>query len=874
MGYRVQFTPSLVAAISAVTIAQPAVAQGVQINQVQINTVNGALEVRLVTTDDTTPQSFISGYGETVVIDLINTQLSLPTDDHFIQAEPAAGVASIQVSPLDGNSVRITIVGQEQAPTVNLVEADGALIVSAAIAGAVAEQPPATQPDPTAEAMPEAPAAPPQAPFTPTDETVPEADEDALEPEMPPAAEDGIRILVTGESAAEAGYLAPETTTSTRTDTSVFEVPQTIQVIPAQVLEDQQVIRLREALRNVPNAVEGNTFGGTSEEFVIRGFSGAAILRDGFRTANTDEATAGFEEIANVDRVEVLSGPASILYGSIEPGGVINLVTKQPLPEFFAEAEVQIGSFGLVRPTVDISGPLTEDSGLFYRLNAAYESSDGFRDFETDVERFFIAPAVAWEISDRTTLTFELEYLDDRRPFDRGIPPIGDEVADVPLDTVIGEPDDFAEVETLNLGYRLEHEFNDQWQLRNRFRYRDSDFLNRRTEVSIPLGGINETTGDIARSFDANESASESFELLTEVVGEFTTGSIEHTVLFGFDVLYSDSSNLATTDFAPPINLFDPQTGRVEAPDLPLALTLLDANVELAQFGVIVQNQVQLLPNLTVLLGGRLDVGSQDRQTEPVFIPGFISSPGTDDQQDFSNFSPRVGIVYQPIDPLYIYASYSQSFRPNTLAQTTVDGDFLDPEEAEQFEVGIKAELLEGRLAATLALFDIILENIAASDPNNPAFVVPIGEQTSRGIELTVQGEILPGWNVIGSYGFIDAEIAESADFPDGATPRNVPENTASLFTTYEIQTGALEGLGFGLGLFFVDRRFGDDSNTFELDSYWRTDASIFYRRDRLQVGLNFRNLFDVDYFESAVDRRGANPGEPFTVLGSVSYTF
>ena len=607
---------------------------------------------------------------------------------------------------------------------------------------------------------------------------------------------------------------------------------------------------------------------------MIRGFSGAAILRDGFRTANTDEATAGFEEIANVDRVEVLSGPASILYGSIEPGGVINLVTKQPLPEFFAEAEVQIGSFGLIRPTVDISGPLTEDSGLFYRLNAAYESSDGFRDFETDVERFFIAPTVAWEISDRTRLTFELEYLDDRRPFDRGIPAVGDAVADVPLDTIIGEPDDFAEVETLNLGYRLEHSFNDQWQLRNRFRYRDSDFLNRRTEVNLPLGGINATTGDIVRTFDANESTSESFELLTEVVGEFTTGSIEHTVLFGFDVLYSDNSNLATTDFAPPINLFDPQPGRVEAPELPLALTLLDANVELAQFGVIVQNQVQLLPNLTVLLGGRLDVGRQDRQTAPVFIPGFLSSPGTDDQQDFSHFSPRVGIVYQPIDPLYLYASYSQSFRPNTLAQTTVDGDFLDPEEAEQFEVGIKAELLEGRLAATLAVFDITLENIAASDPNNPTFVVPIGQQTNRGVELVLQGEILPGWNVIGSYGFIDAEIAESEDFPEGATPRNVPENTASLFTTYEIQAGALEGLGFGLGLFFVDRRFGDNGNTFELDSYWRTDASIFYRRDRLQVGLNFRNLFDVDYFESAVDRRGANPGEPFTVLGSISYTF
>ncbi|MEM6425612.1 MAG: TonB-dependent receptor [Cyanobacteria bacterium P01_D01_bin.128] len=177
-------------------------------------------------------------------------------------------------------------------------------------------------------------------------------------------------------------------------------------------------------------------------------------------------------------------------------------------------------------------------------------------------------------------------------------------------------------------------------------------------------------------------------------------------------------------------------------------------------------------------------------------------------------------------------------------------------------------------MAATLALFDITLENVATSDPNNSAFIVPIGRQTNRGVELVVQGEVLPGWNMIASYGFSDAEIEESVDFPGGAIPRNVPQNTASFFTTYEIQAGALEGLGFGLGLFFVDRRFGDDANTFTLDSYWRTDASIFYRRDQLQIGINFRNLFDIDYFESAANRGGASPGEPFTILGSVSYRF
>ncbi|MEO1300263.1 MAG: TonB-dependent siderophore receptor, partial [Cyanobacteria bacterium J06636_16] len=730
MVYRSQSIPSIAAGIASVAIVQPAIAQVMQINQVQINATNGILEVRLATTGDTTPQTFTSRYGETVVIDLTNTQLNLPTGDRIVQANPVAGVTSIEIAPLDANSVRITLIGQEQAPTATVVQANGELIVSASTTEAVVEQPPeelpAEQPAPT--------------------------DEASSETETPPAAGEGIRILVTGEQ-PETEYLAPTTTTGTRTDTSIFEIPQTIQVIPEQVLEDQQVIRLREALRNVPNAVEGNTFGGTGEEFVIRGFSGTTILRDGFRTANTDEATAGFEETVNVERIEVLSGPASILYGNIEPGGVVNLVTKRPLPEFFAEAGIQLGSFGLVRPTFDISGPITADGNLLYRLNVASEHRDGFRNFDTDVERFFVAPVLEWQISDRTNLIFELEYLDDRRPFDRGIVPIGDEVADVPRDTLIGDPDDFAEVETLTLGYRLEHDFSDSLTLRNRFRYRTSDGLIRRAEISFPLGGIDEETGDIARSFISPDSSIESFESQTELVAEFSTGSIEHTLLFGVDLLFSDSTVTTTTDFASPINLFDRDDDDFDSPDLPLAFTLLDLESELYQVGLILQNQIQVLPNLTFLVGGRFDFGSQRRQSEPVFIPGLVSSPGSDDEQTFNNFSPRVGVVYQPIEPLFLYASYSRSFLPNTLTQVTAEGDFLDPEEAEQFEIGAKAELLEGRLAATLSFFDITLENVAATDPDNPNFVVPIGQQTNRGIELVVQGEVLPGWNLIASYG-------------------------------------------------------------------------------------------------------------------------
>ena len=829
------------------TVEDAAIAQqaetATQVISIQITETATGLAISLETTDDRVPQSFTSSFGETVVIDLVNTQLNLETGDRIIQDNPAAGITSIQVAPLDTNSVRITITGQEQAPTATLVQDGGKLVVSVAPADALVDQPPATT----------------------TDEVIPE-------PEVP-AGEDAIRVVVTGEPTTSP-YLAPDTTGINRTDASIFEIPQTIRVLPERLLEDQQVIRLQDALRNVPNVVQGNQFGGVSEQPVIRGFGELTILRDGFRRRTEVGARQALQETANIERIEVLSGPSSILYGNVEPGGIINLVTKRPSSEFFAEAELQAGSFGFVRPTVDITGPITAEGDLSYRFNAAYESGEGFRDFDTDIERLFVAPVLEWQISDRTNLILALEYLDDSRPFDRGIPPLGDGVVDVPRDTIYGEPDDFSEIETLDVGYRFEHEFSDNWRLRNRFRYSNTDFFNRRTEISEALGGINEVTGDVNRVFLNNDSQINVFDFQTELVGEFTTGPIEHTVLLGFDFLFSDIDRKTTSILAPVINLFDPEVGIIDPPDPPFPFATVDVESDLSQVGLIFQDQIRVLPNLTFLLGGRLDFIHQQVQAEPVVIPGLISSPGSDNEQNFTNFSPRLGVVYQPVEPLFFYASYSQSFTPNTLTETTSDGDFLDPQEAEQFEIGVKAELLEGRLAATLALFDLTLENIATADPDDGNFVIPIGEQKSRGFELTVQGEILPGWNVVASYGWLDAEVSESEDFPDGAVPAQTPENTASLFTTYEIQEGNLAGLGFGLGIFFVDDRFGNVQNDFELDSFWRTDASIFYRSDRWRASLNFQNIFDEEYFTGGVLRRGTNPGQPFTVLGSIAVTF
>ncbi|MEO0767813.1 MAG: TonB-dependent siderophore receptor [Cyanobacteria bacterium J06649_4] len=799
-----------------------------EIVDIRLETTEKGLEILLETAEGDLLAPEITNSQNALIIEFFNTILSLPNAEDFQAFEPAENIALVQVSELlsegMGSRVRLVVTGTNASPVGTLSSTSAGTAVSISPGTAQSSE-----------------------------------------------SEDAIRLLVTGDEGAPA-YVEP-VATGIRTETPLIETPQSIQVIPEAVLEDQQIIRLNEALRNVPGVVQGNTFGNGRDGFVIRGFDEATVVRDGFRLDSS--VTNGLRETANLQQVEVLRGPASILFGNVEPGGVINLVTKQPLAEPFAEVTAQIGSYGLLRPTVDVTGPLNEQGSVRYRFNSALEQGGSFREFETEIDRVFVAPTVAIDLGDRTDLTLDLQYLNDERPFDRGIPPVGDTLPDVPLTTITGEPTDFNRVENLGVGYQLAHQFSDSWQLRNRFRYSNISFQNFRTELSEALGGLNPATGDIARAFVFNDSDLESYEAQTEVIGEFSTGSLEHTLLAGVDLFFVDTDIAVSSQPAPPINLFNPQIGLVPSPEPPLAFATGDSNSSLSRVGLFLQDQIELLPGLNILLGGRVDFLEQSSTSAPVVIPGLVNTPGQQSDRSETAFTPRLGIVYQPIDELSLYASYSRSFEPNTLTETTATGDFLEPEEGEQYEIGIKTTLFDERLAATLSFFDISQTNVAAADPNNANFVVPIGEQSSRGIELDITGEILPGWNVLTGVSLLDAEIEESANFAAGTTPPNAPETTANLWTTYEVQSGNLAGLGFGLGLFYVGERQGDEANSFTLDEYFRTDAAVYYRQENFRVGLNVRNLFDVDYFENGgLARRGATPGEPLSVVGSVSITF
>ncbi|MEM9452455.1 MAG: TonB-dependent siderophore receptor, partial [Cyanobacteria bacterium P01_E01_bin.6] len=283
------------------------------------------------------------------------------------------------------------------------------------------------------------------------------------------------------------------------------------------------------------------------------------------------------------------------------------------------------------------------------------------------------------------------------------------------------------------------------------------------------------------------------------------------------------------------------------------------------RLGIYLQDQIDILDNLILVAGVRYDIVDQD-------TTNVLADTETNQYDDA--VTPRVGIVYQPIEPISLYANYSRSFTPSLA--TDANGEALEPEEGEGFEVGIRGEIIENRLAATFAYFDITKQNVATADPNDLFASVATGEQRSRGVDFDITGEILPGWNVVASYAYIDAEVTEDNTDIVGNQLLGIPKHNASLWSTYEIQSGDLQGLGFGAGFNYVGDRQGDLANSFVADSYVLTNAAIFYRQDSWQVRLNVDNIFDINFIE-AVGRdrtRLIFPGDPLTVRAAFSYTF
>lgn len=775
----------------------------VQVTAVKLERTETGLDIVLETAEGKPLQVDATKFrreGNSLIADIPNATLALPQGQAFVAENPTADIATVQVEQQAGN-IRVSVAGKEALPKTEVTLKTGGLAYS-------------------------------------------------LNPE---GEEPDEEIVVTGQG--QQGYRVPNASTATRTDTPTRDIPQSIQILPQELLRDQRA-DISSALLNVPSVRNSAPTNFDSLRLQVRGFFSQSTL-NGIKETNGLASNVG-PDLTGIERIEVLLGPNSVLLGSTSPGGTVNFVTKQPLRDPYYFAEATVGSFNFYRGEVDFSTPLDDFKKVLFRLNASYREQEFFTDLSR-TRNFVVAPVMSFGLGENTNLVVEgiyKSYYQDN--YNLGLPAIGTIFANpngkIPRERITNEGD--LDVTVGRIGYRFEHKFSDNWSVNNSFRYTYLNYEGRNVNVGTRLLPNNRTLLRTANDFAPDQYLD--YRLTTNVIGKFLTGSVQHQLLMGIDLGRLDNRFRFIARTGAPIDLFNPVYGQ------PSGAVTSRTNTQTVtdELGVLIQDQITIADNLKLLLSGRFDTFQRTSKN-------LIS--GTETNQSGNAFSPRLGIVYQPILPISLYASFSRSFEP-TIGRA-FDGSDFEPTRGTQFEVGVKADL-NNRLSTTLALYQITQSNVLTEDPGNPGFSVQTGEQRSRGVELNLAGEILPGWNIFAGYAYTDARITEDNSIPVGNRVQRIAPHAASLWTTYEIQQGDLQGLGFGLGLFYVGDRPVDNANTFEVPNYFTTDAAIFYKRNGFRVALNIKNLFNVNYFENAFSNLRVSYGAPFTVQGTISWTF
>jgi iron complex outermembrane recepter protein len=673
-------------------------------------------------------------------------------------------------------------------------------------------------------------------------------------------------------------YYIPDAVTATKTDTPLMETPMSVKVVPKQVLKDQQVITVDQALKNVSGIVAGA--GGTGT-FFMRGFGNFNLYRDGFLNQSQWSHT---EDLANVERVEVLKGPGSILYGRTEPGGLVNFVTKSPLNESYYSLNQQFGSFDLYRTSIDATGPLTANKDLAYRFNLGYQTNRTFQEFGGN-ERLMVAPSLRWNISDRTVSTLKVEYSDIKEKGNGTVPLQGNRPAPISRKLNLGDSWNLQEDEYVMVSLNTEHAFNDNWKLRHRFNFSNHELT---MSAFTPDGSFSpvQDNGDITRSFFAQNVDGQDYQHnyfnALELTGKFTTGFAKHTLLIGGDYYRSDTrATMAGFGFNPNFydasNIYNP-VHQASAPTInPEDISTFDWTQP--WFGIYAQDQIDLPFNFHVMGGLRYDNAENN-----AISTGEFASDRARSSED--KVSPRGGIVWQPVPELSLYGSYTENFGiSNSLGLNKP----LPPQTAEQWEVGAKTELLDGRFNATLAYYDLKKKNLpVAIDPlTNKA----VGQAESRGIEFDLSGEILPGWSVIGSYAYtpfaktinngFETDPITGLSVPsaqNGKRLNNAPRNSGSLWTTYEPQIKAWHGLKVGAGMQGVGQRQIGYNETAQAPGYVTMNlmASQLWNvgKSRVTAQLNVDNLLDKTYIGSIYSYGPSNYGAPRTFMGSIKIEY
>jgi iron complex outermembrane receptor protein len=657
------------------------------------------------------------------------------------------------------------------------------------------------------------------------------------------------------------------------------DLPQSITVVGQAVIRDQQSQRLSDVIKNVNGVYLATSRASVQESFSARGyaFSSTNMFKNGYRVNS-----GAMPEVSSLEKVEILKGSAAILYGNVAPGGIINMVTKQPKFYRGAEVSVRAGSYGLVKPSFDVFGPLS--GKVAYRLNGSYEHADSYRD-EVRSERFYINPSFLFKLGERTELLLQGDYLHHHFTPDFGIGSLDNTlIANVPRSSFAGTPWQYNIAKQATATATLKHSLNDSWTMNASASYQGyaRDYYSIERIIAT-------ANGDWARPLNKIKSKEDYLIANLDLVGKFKTGSLGHTLLTGID---ADRYYTTTYAFNNPavydtFNILDHSKFQPRT-DIPAASRVSRLQTPVNRVGAYAQDLVSLTEKLKFLVGVRWSMQSAEAPTTTYFLK---DSVGKGKGYTVDAFSPRLGLVYRPMETMSAFASYSNSFSLNS--GTDVYGNGLQPSIIDQYEVGLKNDFLKGRLSVNVTVYKIINNNLAQTAPFAADGITPntntllkelAGETTSNGVELDISGQPVKGMNVLAGYSYNNMRFTHTKEakgnYIEGERLVNTPAHTANASLYYTVQKAALKGLKLGFSAFYIGDRFGGYNNTQQqaqnysrlipVSGFTTIDISAGYSFKMVSFMAKLSNLFN-EYNYYVHENYSINPIPPRQLIATMS---
>lgn len=688
------------------------------------------------------------------------------------------------------------------------------------------------------------------------------------------AAADGTLTIpdqfITARAAVQEGHdsYVPKTSSSaSKTNTPLIEIPQSVSVITRKQMDDQGAQTVTNALRYVPG-VKVEAYGLDPKGFdwlYIRGFNGQSTsdYLNGLRQQNNSYAFYRSEPYA-FDRIDVVKGPSSTLFGQGDAGGIINRVSKKPEADHVNEVQLSAGNYDRRQGQFDIGGALDTEQQFLYRVVASVRDANTQVDYndghEVNDDRVYIAPSFTWAPDEDTSLTLLSDFLRDRNGgsvFAYSTP------TGHTTDTLMGDHSfNHFNQDQYSLGYEFRHRFNDTWEFRQNARYGQVDLI---FQNLLPFS-VDTGTGNTIRGADRFDQHMDTFALDNQLQANFDTGAFTHTLLMGVDYSWQDADITRWRIRGPDLNIYDPVYGQpITRPTQSNSISSIDYNQTIQQVGGYLQDQIKFDDHWILTAGGRYDYVHNDLDNHV----------GASTNQKDNAFTGRLGLTYLTDFGLAPYVSYSESFAPNTGLDSS--GRAFDSSEAHQWEVGVKYQPTDA-IMMTLAAYDLTKTNVLTAELVNgvsTGFSVANGEQQSRGIEAEVKAKLDQNWDLIASYTYTKAEVTKSTRGDEGNRPANVPKHMASTWLNYTFRDTLFEGLSLGAGARYTGALYGDNANTFHIDNYTLFDASASYPiNQNVTVSVNAQNLLDEKYTATCDDTYECYPGLRRTVLTSVKYTW